>query len=1062
MQKAATPHVNSVEQDIALLEAADLFDGEWYLHRYADVGQLGLGASEHFVRLGAMLLRDPGPRFCSARYIEANPDVAASAENPLLHYLRTGKAEGRLIYPVPGQNRSAADAVLDSDIRTIRSTVLFDAGYYLRAYPDVAKHGMDPLLHYVKYGAREGRQPNPFFSSRLYRDTCQPAGDATNPLVHYITAPGSDRARTSVLFDGNFYASRYEDVGQSGAKPLEHYLAIGLAEGRQATFATAAQVGVPRIVDCRRTRATIVVPVHDAFDETLDCVHSILRHTELGGADSLLILDDASTDPRVRAMLEHFEGLAGITVVRNAENLGYTQTVNNGCMLAGADDVILLNSDTVVSAHWLRNLKVAAYRNDRTGTVTAVSNNAGAFSVPDPGTNTLPAGFDIDAVARSMVDGTPHLPFEVPTGNGFCLYIKRALIDEIGLFDEVNFPVGYGEENDFCMRAMAAGWANMVDPATYVGHVRTASFGERKQQLAAAGLKRMQEMWPEYAGAIRAMGVSAHFAATRSRIERQLRSHVEAGRAPRPRVMYVISTRIGGTPQTNADLMHAVADVYDCYALYCNRNVIEVLEAHGTDYNVLQSYPLTEAVRFATHLSSEYDAIVRSILVDWRIDLLHVRHLAWHSLNLIDVAASLGVPVIRSFHDFYAICPTVHLVGGDGVYVPTGVVEHALNPLWRKDISATAMTRAYLQRWQDRMQKTLGGCDAFVTTSQSARTILTNALPELAARAADTHVIPHGRDFERHSQLADPGEIGDGEPMRILLPGNIGLQKGLELVRQVKDLDIGHLLEFHVLGQCGPGLAGRVVNHGAYQREEFADRVASIRPHVAAVLSIWPETWCHTLTESWSCGVPVVGIDLGAVGERIRRHGGGWLVGAPASAEALYELLLRIRASAAERQGKVREVERWQQGAGRQNTTARMAGQYLSVYRAVMERRRLLARSGVKRTALVLRQWGAALSIEETGGLERCRKWLQRKFGQPVDVIGWNALLRAERAAYSAVVIQAGAASTAHSDDVVAWLAHLGESSVFELTSPSVADFPSAGDPTNDQLRLYTFPLAGT
>src|SRR3546814_5978430 len=78
-------------------------------------------------------------------------------------------------------------------------------------------------------------------------------------------------------------------------------------------------------------------------------------------------------------------------------------------------------------------------------------------------------------------------PVEVPTGNGFCLYVKRGLIDAIGLFDDRAFPEGYGEENDFCMRALAAGWYNVVDPRTWVHPVRPASFGNRREALAKAG-----------------------------------------------------------------------------------------------------------------------------------------------------------------------------------------------------------------------------------------------------------------------------------------------------------------------------------------------------------------------------------------------------------------------------------------------------------------------------------------------------------------------------------------------------------------------------------------------
>ncbi len=941
-----------VQQDIGLVEASELFDSKWYLQRYPDIGKLGISPAEHYVRMGAAILRDPGPLFSTRHYVQSNADVATAGMNPLVHYLMVGQREGRsclaaneqepLFSPAVPAKRAptpaAPAAVVERDIRTLSNSLLFDARYYLDTYPDVAEHGWDPLRHYVQHGAREGRQPNPWFSTRLYRAMYQSGDDQTDPLIHYLSHPGNWRSSTSAHFDGAFYTSRYNDVTETERTPLEHYLTKGILEGRQTTFATPAHAPVARIVDCRRVTTTVTVPVYNALAETIDCLRSVLRHTRLGAANRLLIIDDASTDPAIGETLQNFVGLPGVRVVRNSSNLGYTQTINKGCELADRDDIVLLNSDTVVGPHWLRNLKVAAYRTDRTGTVTAVSNNAGAFSVPGPGFNELPDGLDVEAVARIVADCRFNTPFEVPTGNGFCLYIKRALIDDIGVFDAESFPVGYGEENEFCMRALMAGWCHRVDPGTYVGHVRSASFGERKQQLAEAGTERVQQMYPEYAGATRAIRLSPAFAIARTRIGRQLQRWTQDGCKPKPRIMYVISTRVGGTPQTNADLMHAVADSYDCFALWCDRNVIEVLQADGTDYKTLQRFPLSEPIRFATHVSGEYDDIVRSILADWGIDLLHIRHMAWHSLNLVDVAKSLDIPVIHSFHDFYAVCPSVTLVGEDGVYHPTGVTEHTRNPLWRRDPTDTGLSEAWLRHWQQRMQRVLGQCDAFVTTCQSAKDILTNAVPVLAERSADFHIIAHGRDFEVFTQAADIGEIATGQPLRILLPGNIGLHKGMELIKQVKRLDTAGELEFHLLGKAGPGLADYVIDHGPYQREEFGERLAAIRPHIAAILSICPETWCHTLTECWSCGMPVLGIDLGAVGERISDRDGGWLVSSPTTAVTLHERLLSIRASTADRVGKIRKVGLWQQDFGREGTTANMSGSYLALYQRAMRR----------------------------------------------------------------------------------------------------------------------------
>src|SRR3546814_12117303 len=121
-----------------------------------------------------------------------------------------------------------------------------------------------------------------------------------------------------------------------------------------------------------------------------------------------------------------------------------------------------------------------------------MSDNAGAFSVPAPGYNEIPEGVDTDMLARAAMDSVAS-PVEVPTGNGFCLYIKRDLIDAIGLFDEASFPEGYGEENDFCMRALAPGRYNMVDPTTWAPPVPSTAFREARKALAAPGTGARQK-----------------------------------------------------------------------------------------------------------------------------------------------------------------------------------------------------------------------------------------------------------------------------------------------------------------------------------------------------------------------------------------------------------------------------------------------------------------------------------------------------------------------------------------------------------------------------------------
>ena len=82
-------------REIGIISASDLFDEAWYLDRYPDVAALGLGAAEHYLRIGARLARNPGPAFDTAYYLGSNVDVANAGINPLVHYVRHGRRDGR-------------------------------------------------------------------------------------------------------------------------------------------------------------------------------------------------------------------------------------------------------------------------------------------------------------------------------------------------------------------------------------------------------------------------------------------------------------------------------------------------------------------------------------------------------------------------------------------------------------------------------------------------------------------------------------------------------------------------------------------------------------------------------------------------------------------------------------------------------------------------------------------------------------------------------------------------------------------------------------------------------
>jgi GT2 family glycosyltransferase/glycosyltransferase involved in cell wall biosynthesis len=688
-------------------------------------------------------------------------------------------------------------------------------------------------------------------------------------------------------------------------------------------------------------RIAIIVPIHNAAEDLERCVEAVLRHAT--GPARLILIDDASTDPAVGRLLDGWRDLPGVEVHANERNLGFTGTVNLGLALAGRDDVVLLNSDTMVGPGWLDGLRLAACATARVGTVTAVSNNAGAFSVPEFDTeNHPPAWFGTGDLARLARQAALGLWPEVPTGNGFCMLIRRACLDAVGPFDAEAFPRGYGEENDFCLRALRAGFENLVDDRTLVWHRRSASFGETRHAHIAAGREVLAERYPEYRTLTGGFRDDQAFLAIRWRLRRALEAARRSGELPRPRLLFVISTTSGGTPQTNRDLMAALADRYEPWVLRCDGKMLE-LTRHGEDAPAEQ-HRLLSPLKPGTHRSGEYDRLVAGILLRHGFELVHIRHIAWHGLGLPEVCRRLGIPVVFSFHDFYAVCPTIKLLDAQGRYCAgrctTGEGD-CVPELWPPGAMPPLRGR-FVHRWREMMAEALAACDAFVTTSPYAKTLLEEHFPALAT--GDFRLIPHGRSFPRMSALAAEPTLE--EPLRVLVPGNISAAKGGALIAAIAALDTERDVEFHILGGVDSTLADAppgVVLHGRYERDAFADHVRAISPHLGAVLSLWPETYCHTLTECWAAGLPVLGTEIGAVGERIGADGGGWLISPDAEPEAVLALLQGLKRDVAAIRARRDAVLDWQRRIGRHYDTPAMAAAYDRLYREVMDRRRSFA-----------------------------------------------------------------------------------------------------------------------
>ena len=297
-------------------------------------------------------------------------------------------------------------------------------------------------------------------------------------------------------------ALQHYRAAQSAHPALAHLLKanIELVERRLRAAPTQGREQTPAV----STTIDIVVPVFNALEDVKRCLASLEQHTD-GMRVRVIVVNDGSDADTTQWLRAQCQGKPLFTLIEHAQNQGYTRAVNTGLRASTAEFVITQNSDTIVTPGWLQGMVRCMVSHPKIGVVGPLSNAASWQNVPQLrdasgnfAVNELPNGMTPEAmaalVARVSQRHYPRLPFV----NGFCFMIRRAVIDAIGYMDEENFPVGYGEENDFCIRAIDAGFELAIADDVFVFHAKSKSFGhEKRKELSLKGSKSLKHKHTE-------------------------------------------------------------------------------------------------------------------------------------------------------------------------------------------------------------------------------------------------------------------------------------------------------------------------------------------------------------------------------------------------------------------------------------------------------------------------------------------------------------------------------------------------------------------------------------
>lgn len=352
----------------------------------------------------------------------------------------------------------------------------------------------------------------------------------------------------------------------------------------------------------------------------------------------------------------------------------------------------------------------------------------------------------------------------------------------------------------------------------------------------------------------------------------------KTNKEPPKRILYVVHQGEGGTQFTNEDLMKHIQNDLDIFFLSSDSRTITVWKYFDSKFEFIKSWRVKSNWSAKNFYNPEFSKIYFEILVKYKIDIVHIRHLLLHTFDLIDVIDLLEIPLILSFHDFYFICPCFTLLDENNIYCAgkcttgNGQCNILMNVL--KDLP---ILKTFVNKWREEVSTILSSTTVLVTTSDVVKQIFISIYPQLSNK--EFRIIEHGRDFKTNENHSNSYEIPSKDKVtKILIPGDINTHKGADLIKKIKKEDKNSNLEFHFIGIIRDDLIDYGIYHGKYKRENFCELVTSIQPSFIGIFSIWPETYCHTLSEAWSCGVPVLTTKIGVLEARVNENGGGWLL----------------------------------------------------------------------------------------------------------------------------------------------------------------------------------------
>lgn len=801
-----------------------------------------------------------------------------------------------------------------NEYKTIKKSGLFDEKYYLEIYEDVKKSDIDPLKHYIKNGWIEGRNPSERFDTNFYLDSYPDVRDAKiNPLVHFIKYGNkegrsthrqnnivvSDKIskikklisvvkhaknnpqlvkrtiqeiklygikKTIIKIRNKLHRIENSFVSQKEAKNFEELVNIFNENIFIPHFETQKPID-------------IIIPVYNGFQYLEPLLNSIIKNTYMDY--KIIICDDKSSDEKVLHFLKKFKNEnshVDITLLENERNLGFIKTVNK-LVKHTNNHFVLLNTDTEVPPYWIERLMYPIFEMKNIASTTPFTNAGTICSFPNYlEDNPIFENMNVEELdSYFQYVNFEKTYIEIPTGVGFCMGVNKNLVNKIGMFDEI-FGKGYGEENDWCQRAIENGYKNIHVPNLFVYHKHGGSFpSEEKQRLISQNLAVLNNKHPNYDEEIQKLIQKNQLENLREFIQIKIKNKSL-------NTTLIIDHGLGGGANHYID---------ESIEKRIKNKQFTILIRY--DFNVLKVYN----IRFlADGLDCKFSSPnlidIFGVLSEFKINEIFLNSLVSYSnvqktIQHIEILKEkTKAKVILPIHDFFPICPSYTLLNEKMEYcgVPSDfkVCENCLKN--NKNEFKIFEKEENIENWRKSWNKINDLSDDIICFSNSSKDIFLKAYSNGDKKIK---VIPHDISG-RYEKIYNPNIKNDKTIIGVL--GGINEAKGANIIKDlINYIDSNKLnVKIVVIGQISiPINSDSFEVTGRYDKKDLPDIVKKLNINKFLIPSIWPETFSYTTDEIIQMGYPLIVFNLGAPSERVKNYELGKVVEINKIEEVIFE-----------------------------------------------------------------------------------------------------------------------------------------------------------------------------